>query len=153
MFLCAASSTFGEYNSHIPMFVEEIVTSGETKPNTNEACSVPTCPDVTNIYMPCCNYSIELSNWICKIWIQVGGGDESKTEKKKELHFFLSDGDETVHWSTTAVCVCVWEARALYWTRPASWHNGCHNPHSQPPAYFPAGIHLGMHMGATALPG
>lgn len=89
------------------MFVEEIVTSGETKPNTNEACSVPTCPDVTNIYMPCCNYSIELSNWICKIWIQVGGGDESKTEKKKELHFFLSDGDETVHWSTTAVCVCV----------------------------------------------
>lgn len=91
------------------MFVEEIVTSGETKPNTNEACSVPTCPDVTNIYMPCCNYSIELSNWICKIWIQVGGGDESKTEKKKELHFFLSDGDETVHWSTTAVCVCVCE--------------------------------------------
>lgn len=152
MFLCAASSTFGEYNSHIPMFVEEIVTSGETKPNTNEACSVPTCPDVTNIYMPCCNYSIELSNWICKIWIQVGGGDESKTEKKKNCtSFYQMEMKQCI--GVQQQCVCVWEARALYWTRPASWHNGCHNPHSQPPAYFPAGIHLGMHMGATALPG
>lgn len=44
-------------------------------------------------------------------------------------------------------------SRGLHWARPASWHNGCHNPHSQPPAYFPAGIHLGMHMGATAIPG
>lgn len=53
------------FSDYIPIFFEEIVMRSLT--NTNEAYSILTCPNMTITYMPCYNYSIKLSNWICKV--------------------------------------------------------------------------------------
>lgn len=66
-FKYAEPGTLSEEYNFTPAFVEEVVMSGAEKPNTNDGCSIQTCPDVTIIYMPCYNYSIKLSDWICKI--------------------------------------------------------------------------------------
>lgn len=58
--------------------------------------------------MPCYNYSIKLSNWICKIWIQVGRGDDSK-KKKKELHFLFYQIKTKQCIGVQQQCVCVCE--------------------------------------------
>lgn len=94
--------------------------------------------------MPCYNYSIRLSNWM---WIQVPGG-KRKEQKRRELRIFFC----WWRWNGASK-LTRGRGAGLNW----AWHNGCHNStppttHSlpPPPAYFPAGIHLGTHMGATA---
>lgn len=84
-----------------------MVMSSLTKPNTNEASSIQTCPDMTIICMPCYNYSIKLSNWICKIWIEEGKRQWFEEKNKDALHVW-SDKDKTGQWSktTTAACEC-----------------------------------------------
>lgn len=75
-----------------------------------------------------------------------GAGRQKEGTKKKGIALFFVGEDETVHRSSP-------EAGAQDWTGPGTMDATIQPPpHSlpPPPAYFPAGIHLGTHMGATA---
>lgn len=90
--------------------------------------------------MPCYNYSIRLSNWM---WIQVPGGKRKEQKKKGIAVFFLVKMKQCIEAHQRPGCR-IEPGLAQWMPTPTP-------PHSlpPPPAYFPAGIHLGTHMGAT----
>lgn len=78
-----------------------------------------------------------------------------KEEKGKELHFWFNQIKRRNGVTVQNMCVCEKLGVSLN-SQLAQWMPWIPTPsfpHSRPSAYFPAGIHLGMHMGAAAEPG